>query len=258
MTAAGRVGSGARARIEARVREILGAGAAAGAAPAGSSHVGPPPDPPLGQHRASPTPSRRSAVALGLVVLIVGVVALGWVLAARPKATPAAAAARDTFGSPSSSGPVSAAPSSVGAAQVVVDVAGRVRRPGVYRLPAGARVDDAVRAAGGALPGVSLESLNLAARLSDCEQVAVGIAPAAAAPAAAGSGAAASGGSALVDLNSASLEQLDGLPGVGPVLAQQILDWRTSHGRFNSIDQLTDVPGIGSAKLATLRPLVSV
>ena len=143
---------------------------------------------------------------------------------------------------------------------VVVDVAGRVRHPGLYRLPPGARVDDAVRAAGGALPGVKLDALNLAAPLVDGQQIAVGIRPAADAGGApiAGVSAPARTASGPVDLNSATLEQLETLPGVGPVLAQHVLDWRGAHGRFTSVDQLNDVTGIGDVKFGALKPLVTV
>ena len=138
---------------------------------------------------------------------------------------------------------------------VVVDVVGKVSNPGVYRLPSGSRVADAVQAAGGVLPGVDLSALNLAAPLSDGEQVAVGV-PGAPAVAAAGTGSGA--GAGPVNLNTASAAQLDALPGVGPVLAQHILDWRTAHGQFTSVDQLREVSGIGEAKFADLKPLVTV
>jgi len=151
------------------------------------------------------------------------------------------------------------------AALVVVDVAGKVRHPGLYRLPPGSRVDDAIRAAGGARPGVRLDGLNLAAKLVDGQQVAVGIAPAAggggiAGGGSGGGGGGASGGStgAPVNLNTATLDQLQTLPGVGPVLAQHILDWRSQHGSFSSVDQLDDVTGIGDVKFAALKPLVTV
>jgi competence protein ComEA len=140
----------------------------------------------------------------------------------------------------------------------VVDVAGKVRHPGVYRLAAGSRVIDAVRAAGGARRGVSMTSLNLAAQLQDGEQVLVG-APAQPAGAQPGSSVGADGGTgAPVDLNTATLEQLEALPGVGPVLAQRILDWRSQHGSFTSIEQLDEVSGIGPAKFAQLRDAVTL
>jgi competence protein ComEA len=136
---------------------------------------------------------------------------------------------------------------------VVVDVAGKVRRPGVATLPAGSRVVDAIRRAGGARAGVDLTSLNLARVLVDGEQILVGRppVPGVAASAAAQPGA---GGGALVNLNTATLEQLDGLPGVGPVTAQKILDWRTAHGAFTAIDELLEVDGIGEKTLADMAP----
>jgi competence protein ComEA len=175
---------------------------------------------------------------------------------AAPTASLAASIAPSIAPSPS---PVSAS----SAATVVVDVAGKVRRPGVYTLPQGARVYEALRAAGGARHGASTVSLNLAAVLQDGQQIVVGAPGAAAAPApATGSLGAASGGSsgpaALIDLNTATLEQLESLPGVGPVLGQNILDWRAAHQQFTSVDQLSDVTGIGDVRLAQLRPLVTV
>jgi competence protein ComEA len=138
---------------------------------------------------------------------------------------------------------------------VVVDVVGRVRHPGLVRLPAGSRVDDAVRAAGGAAPGTDLTGLNLARVLVDGEQIAVGIAVRVPPPGTSGSSGARAG---LINLNTATPEQLDSLPGIGPVLAQRILDWRTEHGRFVSVDQLREVSGIGEAKFADVRGLVTV
>ena len=123
-------------------------------------------------------------------------------------------------------------------------------------MPAGSRVTDAVAAAGGMLTGVDPTTVNLARKLSDGEQLVIGR-PAAAAPA----GTAASTGadpSGPVDLNSATVAQLDALPGVGPVLAQRIVDWRSQHGRFDSVTQLSSVSGIGDAKFADLAPLVTV
>ncbi|MCW2604726.1 MAG: hypothetical protein JWN61_2861, partial [Pseudonocardiales bacterium] len=141
------------------------------------------------------------------------------------------------------------------ASQVVIDVAGHVAQPGVYALPVGSRVTDALTAAGGALPGVDLSSLNLARLLVDGEQIAVGIIGDPAGGAAGSTGSAAAG---PIDLNRATPEMLDALPGVGPVLAQNILDWRAEHGRFDSVDQLREVPGIGDAKYAQLKSRVRV
>lgn len=136
---------------------------------------------------------------------------------------------------------------------LVVEVTGAVRRPGIVRLAPGSRVVDALAAAGGLRPGTPPGSVNLAALLSDGQQVVVG-APAAAPGAPPGS--APTGGP--LDLNAATLAQLDALPGVGPVLAQRILDWRTAHGRFNKVDDLGEVGGIGPRKLADLRARVRV
>jgi competence protein ComEA len=150
--------------------------------------------------------------------------------------------------------PVAGETASTSGPQLVVDVEGKVRRPGLVHLPDGSRVDDALRAAGGVLPGVSLLGLNLAQKVSDGQQVLVGLGPPpGAAP---GAGGASAGG--LLDLNLATVDDLDGLPGIGPVLAQRIVDWRTEHGRFASVDQLQEVSGIGSAKYSTLKSKVRV
>lgn len=146
------------------------------------------------------------------------------------------------------------APAPAASASVTVDVAGKVRTPGVRVLPAGSRVIDAVRSAGGPRPGVDLTGLNQARVLVDGEQVVVGGPPgvAAAVPTA---GVAAGG---LVNLNSASLDQLEALPEIGPVTAQAILDWRTAHGGFGAVDELLEVDGIGEKTLERLVPLVTV
>src|SRR5512133_1269122 len=137
-------------------------------------------------------------------------------------------------------------------AQLFVDVVGAVRRPGLYRVESGARVADAVARAGGTTGKAQLELLNLAALVADGEQVVV---PRRGAAAVAPAGAAAPTGP--VHLNSATPEQLDALPGVGPVTAQKIIDYRTQHGGFGSVDELDAVPGIGPARLADLRSLVA-
>jgi competence protein ComEA len=149
-------------------------------------------------------------------------------------------------------------------APVVVDVAGQVRHPGVATLPAGARVIDALTWAGGALPGANTSTIDLARPLTDGEQVYLGPpggGASAAGPAPAASVSSSSGSSAPsgpIDLNTATAEQLDTLPGVGPVLAGRIVDWRTTHGRFTSVDELQQVQGLGGKKFETLRPLVRV
>jgi competence protein ComEA len=221
-------------------------------------------------------PGRRGLLAMAVVTILTVLVAGGWVLTARPhqmlaSATSATSPADSTQppltpggsltsprAAPTDAGGHNAGP--VGSPLLVVDVAGKVHRPGVYRLIPGARVEDAVRAAGGVLGGVDPVTVNLARKLVDGEQVLIGVAGGGAA-ANAGStdpGLAPAGGTGPLDLNSATLAQLDGLPGVGPVLAQHILDWRTGHGRFDSVDQLNSVSGIGDSKFADLKPLVTV
>jgi competence protein ComEA len=161
-------------------------------------------------------------------------------------------------------GVAGAEPSPSGAAarraQVVVHVVGEVEDPGVRRLDAGARVSDAVAAAGGATPEADLGAVNLARVLVDGEQVRVprpGEAPAPVPRTATGGALPGAATDSPVRLNDADLAALDTLPGVGPVLAQRILDWRTAHGRFTSVDELAEVSGIGEKLLARLRPLVT-
>jgi competence protein ComEA len=185
-------------------------------------------------------PSRRGALALAAVGVVAALVA-GFVLL-RGRSSEQPLAVPDVSGaSTSTQGP-----------QLVIDVEGKVRRPGLVRLADGARVDDALRAAGGVLPGVSTGSLNLAQKVSDGQQVLVGLDVSAAG----GGGGAQAGG--LLDLNLATVDDFDGLPGIGPVLAQRIVDWRTEHGRFASVDQLQEVSGIGASKYASLKSKVRV
>ncbi|MEA2286293.1 MAG: competence protein ComEA [Solirubrobacteraceae bacterium] len=146
----------------------------------------------------------------------------------------------------------------------LVHVAGAVRRPGVYRLAAGARVEDAVRRAGGARPGADVNAINLAAKVADGQQVVVparapkaptapGSGPPGDAGAAAGTAAAGPGTVAPVSLNSATAEQLDTLAGVGPATANKIIEYRTQNGGFRSVDDLAQVPGIGPKRMESLR-----
>lgn len=143
---------------------------------------------------------------------------------------------------------------------VVIDVAGKVRRPGIARLPAGSRVVDALRAAGGARPKADLTGLNLARVLVDGEQIVVGVPapPGVAASAASAPSAGASGPVQLVNLNTADQTQLESLPGVGPVTAQAILEWRSRNGSFTAVDELLEVSGIGDATLAEIAPFVTI
>ena len=217
--------------------------------------------------------TRRAAVALVVVALLAAAVAGALVLRGRPQEVTAPDVLATGVPLPGVS--QAAAPSppqgtpapGVAEGDVVVAVAGKVHRPGLVRLPAGSRVDDALRAAGGPLTAGDLGLLNLARRLVDGEQVLVGVEPppgqpppagGAAAPGGAVPGGAAAGGAAPVDLNLATLADLDALPGIGPVLAQRIVDWRTEHGRFASVDQLREITGIGESRFQDLRERVSV
>ena len=153
--------------------------------------------------------------------------------------------------------PVAAAPAR---AVLVVHVVGEVRRPGLYRLRDGSRIADAVRRAGGAAREADLAALNLAAPLVDGIQILVPsreapTAQAPTSPSSSGGGAAAAG--LLVSLSSATVEELDQLPGVGPITAQKIVDYRSEHGPFASVDDLDAVPGIGPTRIEQLRDLVT-
>lgn len=226
----------------------------AGAVWIGAEASGSPLDEPWdNSHRGSPVGTSRRGALLGAfdpgrrgvralvvvaVVALVGAGLLAWF--GRTRVEP--------VGMPVVNGGSGAAAPSPSAAMVVVAVSGRVRHPGLLRLPAGSRVADALQAAGGALPGTDLAQLNLARRLNDGELVVVG-GPAAAGP---------SAGGGLLDLNTASAEELERLPGVGPTLAQRIVDYRTANGGFRSVDQLREVDGIGPSKFAEIKDKVTV
>jgi competence protein ComEA len=141
--------------------------------------------------------------------------------------------------------------------RIFVHVGGAVRRPGLYRLAGGARVDDAVRAAGGVLEDADLDALNLAARVKDGDKVLVPARGDGSDGASAQGGAGGAQGS-LVNLNTATAADLDTLPGIGPALAQRILDFRERNGGFRTVEDLLEVPGIGSKKFEELRDLVTV
>lgn len=161
---------------------------------------------------------------------------------------------------PASAGPTAQPGGQVGRdGRVVVHVVGQVKHPGVVALTAGSRVADALKAAGGSLLGADLSAVNLARLLVDGEQIRVPK-PGEVVPQVVGGSAGSSGPSAgsPVNLNTADLAALDTLPGVGPVLAQRILDWRAGHGRFSRVDELGEVSGIGDKLLAQLTPKVTV
>jgi competence protein ComEA len=140
----------------------------------------------------------------------------------------------------------------------VAHAAGAVVRPGIYPLPSGARVADLLAAAGGPTADADLDAINLAAKVEDGARIYVPRRGEAVPAEVAAAGEGTAGTAAIVNLNSASLAELDSLPGVGPATAQAILDYRRQHGRFRSIDQLLEVRGIGEAKLRQIRPRVRV
>ncbi|MFJ6845960.1 helix-hairpin-helix domain-containing protein [Streptomyces griseoluteus] len=203
---------------------------------------------------------RRGVVALGAVLVLAAVLAGQHFWAGRTESVSAPQVVREApvrvKGAGAGGGSVGASASPRG--QIVVDVSGKVRDPGIRRLPSGSRVADALKAAGGVRPGVREEGLNRARFLVDGEQIVVG-ASGAPPPVGVGVGAVAPAGggpSAPVSLGTATVEQLDTLPGVGPVLAQRIIDYRTQHGGFRSVEELRQVDGIGDRRFSDLRARV--
>jgi competence protein ComEA len=192
-----------------------------------------------------PTISRAQALAYS-VVLLVALTIAGRVLLGGDEPRPAASA-----------GSIALDVEEEPPRRLVVHVAGAVNRPGLYELDDGSRIDDAIAEAGGARPKAALELVNLAAPVADGQQVLVPLRGAAVAVGGSEGGAPGAPGG-KVSLNSATIEQLDALPGIGPVTAQQIIDFRTANGAFGSIEELDAVPGIGPARLEQLRELVSL
>lgn len=197
------------------------------------------------------TLSRRELVGLVVIIAVVLAGAVLWYARSLPRPV----AIRSDLQRPA---PAAVASASAGPSVLLVHVAGRVRRPGVYEFRAGDRVVDAVQAAGGPRKGADLDALNLAAPLTDGEQVLVPArGPSGGASGVPGApGATASPG--LLNINTASESDLEGLSGIGPVLAQRIIDYRTEHGPFSSVDGLLDVSGIGPATLDEFRDQVTV
>ncbi|OBG38602.1 ComEA family DNA-binding protein [Mycobacterium sp. E3198] len=226
-------------------------------------------------------PGRAGAVALAIVAALAVLVTVFTLMRDRPAPVMSAKlppVERAATASPRSSATPGAGQPAGGDRPVVVSVVGLVHTPGLVTLAPGARIADALQAAGGAVNGADTIGLNMARPVGDGEQIVVGLAPAPGRPAALGSSVASGTSPApgtrgaagpasgtvkpkageVLDLNTATVEQLDGLPGVGPVTAAAIVAWRQANGKFASVDQLADVDGIGPARLEKLRPLVRV
>ncbi|WP_411135315.1 helix-hairpin-helix domain-containing protein [Streptomyces sp. C10] len=230
------------------------------------------------QLRCGTDPKALAALVLVLVVAVGFAVQHFWAGRPEPVRAPAVERAGGAHGPdprapslPSASSTATAVangPPGTAGRQLVVDVTGKVQHPGIQRMPRGSRVVDALRAAGGVLRGANVQGLNRARLLTDGEQIVVGAAgggggtggggPADLGAGGPGSGAPSGGGGpgGPVSLSTATEQQLDSLPGVGPVLARHIVEFRAQHGGFTSVDQLRQVTGIGDRRFADLRPLV--
>ncbi len=194
----------------------------------------------------------RRTIFLLLAVLIAAVAGTAFFTHRSATPQPVSAPMVSLAPSPAAAAPT---PSPSPQAEVVVEVVGKVRNPQVVSLPKGSRVLDAVRAAGGAKPGVDTTDQNLARILVDGEQIRIGLQAVPAAQPAAESTSAAAG---PIDINLATAEQLEQIPGVGPVLAQRIIAYREQNGGFSTVEQLTEVSGIGEATFAQMQAMVTV
>ncbi len=230
--------------------------------------------------RVRADPGRAGAIGLAIVAALAVLVTVFTMVRDRPAPVMSAKlppVEKASAASPRSSASPGSGPSAAPDRPVVVSVVGLVRTPGLVTLAPGARIADALQAAGGAVSGADTIGLNMARPLGDGEQIVVGLAPVSGQPTALGSSVASGStptskpprpgpGSGSVkpkagevlDLNTATVEELDALPGVGPVTAAAIVGWRQANGKFTSVDQLADVDGIGPARLDKLRALVRV
>jgi competence protein ComEA len=218
----------------------------------------------IGRHRspgrtARWDPGRPGARSLWITAVLAALLLVGWTWLDRPRVDPVPEVGAATEG-PSSPSPAPPVGEAAGTSDVVVvSVVGSVAQPGLVSVPTGARVADAIAAAGGLLPDADPASVNLAAVLADGQQIAVGL-PGAPVAAGGDGGVGAAGGPAggPVDLNTATVAQLDELPGLGPVLAERIVAHRTANGPFRSVEELDDVPGIGPSLFGELSGRVTV
>ncbi|WP_317453860.1 helix-hairpin-helix domain-containing protein [Streptomyces sp. CBMA152] len=231
------------------------------------------------QVRCGLTPKSLAALSVVLIVAVGLAVQQFWtgrpepvraperVVGPAPPAQPVRSPGSGRTPSPATGAGPSGVPAPSPSGGIVVDVSGKVRRPGIHRLPTGSRVADALDAAGGVRDGVDTTGLNRARVLMDGEQVVVGMpgvlpgvqaggAGGVSGSVSGGGGSAGAGAAGPVSLNSASVDQLDALPGVGPVLAQHIVDYRVQHGGFRSVGELRHVNGIGDRRFADLQSLV--
>jgi competence protein ComEA len=196
---------------------------------------------------------RRELVGLMAIAILVVVSAAFWYARSLPGRVSV-----ELAGDPGSRKAALGASPSPSPAEILVYVTGLVRRPGVYELHQGDRVIDAIRLAGGAKPGADLTAVNLAAFLTDAQQITV-LKRGATGSGGASSGVSGTGGAqALININTATLEELETLSGIGPSLGQRIIDYRTEHGPFKSVDDLTEVSGIGEKRLADIRSKITV
>jgi competence protein ComEA len=200
-----------------------------------------------------------TGLAIILVVVVVGVMVLHHRAPAGYSSSDDASIAGSSFDSAPAA---SAAPTTpADASSIVVDVGGRVRKPGLVTLPQGARLADAIAAAGGPLRHREVATLDLAAHVTDGQLLLIGVTPApsdvASTTADGGIGTGTAGSAAPVSLSAATIDELETLPGVGPVTAHKIIDWRSAHNGFATVEQLQQVSGIGPARYAELSPLVT-